>query len=77
MCNFVYLLLGQERYKIRTLYVQLDHVSSKCWTVFAGSSALVSLGIVRKVKLSYCLVGRTHEDIDAIIGKIGNVFAQS
>ena len=51
--------------------MQLDNVkSNKCWTLFAGLSALISLGIVRKVKVSYCVVGHTHEDIDAIIGTV-------
>ena len=36
--------------QIRTLYIQLDNATSnKCWTLFAGLAALISLGIVQKV----------------------------
>ena len=57
--------------RLRTLYVQMDNVSyNKCWTLFAGLSALISLEIVQKVKVSYCVVGHTHEDVDAIIGTV-------
>jgi hypothetical protein len=56
---------------IRNLYVQLDNVNSnKCKSVIAGMAALCLLGIVRKVKLSYLIVGHTHEDIDACIGNV-------
>lgn len=33
-------------------------------------SILVLLGICRKVKLSYLIVGHTHEDVDAVIGNV-------
>ena len=61
----------KKRKTIRNLYIQLDNVSSnKCWALLAGMAALVSLGLVRKLKMSYCLVGHTHEDIDALIGTV-------
>ena len=56
---------------IRNLYVQMDNVSSnKCTAIITGMAALVLLGIVRKIKLSYLIVGHTHEDIDAFIGNV-------
>ena len=56
---------------VRNLYVQLDNTpSNKSWALIAGCAALIVLGLVRKVKLSYCLVGHTHEDIDAMIGTV-------
>ena len=55
--------------RVRNLYVQLDNVySNKSYTVLAAMSMLVLLGICRKVKLSYLVVGHTHEDVDATIG---------
>ena len=57
--------------KIRNLYIQLDNVSSnKCSTVFSALASLVLLGVCRKVKVNYLIVGHTHEDIDALIGTI-------
>ena len=59
--------------RLRTLYMHFDSVSyNKCWTLFAGLSAVISLGIVRKVKVSYCVVGHTHNTqlLDAIIGTV-------
>ena len=44
--------------------------NNKCWTVFAGLCALVSAGIVLKVKVSFCLASHGHIDIDATIAKI-------
>ena len=44
--------------------------SNKSWAVIAGCAALIELGLVRKVRISYCLVGHTHEDIDAVIGTL-------
>ena len=57
--------------KIRNLYIQLDNVSSnKCSTVFSALASLVLLGVCRKIKVNYLIVGHTHEDIDALIGTI-------
>lgn len=54
---------------IRNLYIQLDNVSSnKCFTIFAVLIELAKNGIFKKVKVSYLIVGHTHEDIDALIG---------
>jgi hypothetical protein len=54
---------------IRNLYIQLDNVSSnKCFTIYSVLIELVKNGILKKVKVSYLIVGHTHEDIDALIG---------
>ena len=54
-----------------TFYIQLDNTSAnKSWTLIAGLGALTLAGIVRKIKISYLLVGHTHEDVDAVIGKV-------
>ena len=42
----------------------------KNWTVIAGLAALKTLGIVQKVKLSFCLASHGHTDIDATIAKV-------
>lgn len=47
------------------LYLQLDNASdNKNKTLTAFCSMLVEKGIFRKVKLSFLLVGHTHEDVD-------------
>ena len=54
---------------IRNLYIQLDNVSSnKCFTIYSVLIELIKSGIIKKVKVSYLIVGHTHEDIDALIG---------
>jgi len=59
---------------IRNLYIQLDNVSSnKCFTIYSVLIELIKNGIFKKVKVSYLIVGHTHEDIDALIG-IQNIF---
>lgn len=45
-------------------------IYNKCHTVIGTMSMLTLLGIVRKVKLSYLVVGHTHEDVDATIGNV-------
>lgn len=42
----------------------------KNWTVLAGLTALKTLGIVQKVKLSFGLANHGHTDIDATIAKV-------
>jgi len=54
---------------IRNLYIQLDNVSSnKCFTIYSVLIELIKNGVLKKVKVSYLIVGHTHEDIDALIG---------
>jgi hypothetical protein len=68
----VHMFLVKRKLKcIRNLYIQADNASgNKNWTLLAGLAVLVLFGIVRKVKLSFCITGHTHEDIDAIIGNV-------
>ena len=42
---------------------------NKCWTMVAGLAALVTLGVVAKVTLSFCLSSHGHSDVDATIAK--------
>jgi hypothetical protein len=54
---------------IRNLYIQLDNVSSnKCFTIYSALIEVLKNGMIKKVKVSYLIVGHTHEDIDALIG---------
>jgi hypothetical protein len=72
------LIAAQEKKlkKIRNVYVEMDNASpNKCFTVVAAMGALCLLGIVKKVKLSYLVVGHTHDDYDAIIGTIATYIA--
>ena len=56
---------------LRNVYVQLDNVgSNKGYILIICMAILIRLGIAKKVKISYLLVGHTHEDIDSIIGVI-------
>lgn len=57
--------------RLRNIYVQLDNASpNKNWALMAAAAYLVMLGLCRKVKYSFLLVGHTHDDIDAIIGTV-------
>ena len=48
-----------------TLYLQLDNASdNKSKALLAFCDGLVEQGVFKKVKLSFLLVGHTHEDID-------------
>jgi hypothetical protein len=44
--------------------------NNKGYTVIALMVALVLLGICRKVKISFMVVGHTHDDYDALIATI-------
>ena len=47
------------------MYLQLDGASqNKCKTVMAFCAWLVKQGMFRQIKLSFLLVGHTHEDVD-------------
>ncbi|XP_078657029.1 uncharacterized protein LOC144903082 [Branchiostoma floridae x Branchiostoma belcheri] len=54
------------------LYVQMDNKAGECknrW-ILAYCCLLVHLNVVQKVKVSYLMVGHTHEDIDQLFSKI-------
>ena len=47
------------------LYLQLDNASdNKSKAVLAFCDAMVTLGVFKKIKIGFLLVGHTHEDID-------------
>ena len=47
------------------MYLQLDGASqNKCKTVLAFCSWLVKKGMFRQIKVSFLIVGHTHEDVD-------------
>lgn len=60
-----------------TLYLQADNcVTNKCWAVIAGLAALVLLGVVRKVTLSFMIQFHTHRDESAVMGTVSGVFGR-
>lgn len=52
-------------------------IINKNYTMIASSGALCLLGITRKVKLSYLLVGHTHTMDDGVMGSVGTVLCDS
>jgi hypothetical protein len=55
---------GMDRYP-PTLYLQLDNANdNKSFALLALCDLLVTAGLFRKIKVSFLLVGHTHEDID-------------
>jgi hypothetical protein len=53
------------------LYIQLDNVShNKNRWVFAYCAWLVHTGVLKKVKISYLIVGHTHEIIDQFFSRL-------
>lgn len=52
------------------LYVQLDNCrSNKSKIMFAYASWLVMANVFEKVRLCFCLVGHTHENIDQFFSR--------
>jgi hypothetical protein len=59
---------------LNNVYIQVDNVNSnKGLLIFGVCAALILTGIVRKFKLSYLLVGHSHDDIDGSIGTVATV----
>ena len=55
-----------------TLYLQLDNASdNKNTNVMAFCDYLVTTGVFRKIKVSFLLVGHTHEDVDQYFRLVG------
>lgn len=54
-----------------TLYLQLDNCGrdNKNRFLFAFCCLLVELGVFRKVKVSFLMVGHTHEDVDQMFSR--------
>ena len=57
-----------------TLYLQLDNCGreNKNRFVFSFCSLLVELGIFDKVKISFLMVGHTHEDVDQLFSRFSS-----
>ena len=54
-----------QTYLPPTLYLQLDNASdNKCRAMLALCDALVTQGVFKKIKVSFLIVGHTHEDVD-------------
>jgi hypothetical protein len=52
------------------LYLQLDNCrANKSKVMFAYASYLVMKGVFDKVRLCFCLVGHTHENIDQFFSR--------
>lgn len=57
------------------LYLQLDNCSSnKNHWLLAYAFWLVHMGILQKVKISFLLVGHTHENIDQFFSRVSTAF---
>ncbi|KAL9965925.1 hypothetical protein ACROYT_G029792 [Oculina patagonica] len=61
-----------------TLYLQLDNCYRDCKNIhiIGFCALLVKAGVFRKVRLSYLLVGHTHEDIDQLFSRISIALAK-
>lgn len=56
-------------FRLNNIYGQMDNAKgNKCWTMYAGISALVAYGVCTKFKLSFGLANHNHMDIDSTIG---------
>ena len=56
------------------LYLQMDNCGreNKNRFVFAFCALLVELGVFRKIKVSFLMVGHTHEDVDQMFSRFSN-----
>lgn len=60
----------------KSLMLQLDNASdNKSYSILAFCSYLVERGVFGEIKLSYLIVGHTHEDIDQFFSVISQHFA--
>ena len=70
-------LESTQKTSLRHLYVQMDNARpNKSYVVIAAMAALVLLGIVKKVKLSYLMTGHSHTFGDGVIGNVGSQVIQ-
>ncbi|XP_032239011.2 uncharacterized protein LOC5513564 isoform X1 [Nematostella vectensis] len=74
-CGLIHVLqsiVSQKGSLPPTLYWQKDNCSRDCKNVYIlGFCAfLVAIGAFKKVKLSYLMVGHTHEDVDQMFSRI-------
>ncbi|XP_068687066.1 uncharacterized protein [Montipora foliosa] len=72
-------LLRPQRRLPPTLYLQLDNCYRDCKNIhiLGFCALLVKAGVFRKVRLSYLMVGHTHEDIDQMFSRISVALARS
>ena len=55
------------------MYVQIDNTAiNKSYVIISALGALNLLGVTRKVKISYLLVGHSHTLGDGVMGSFGN-----
>lgn len=67
--NILFYLEHSNQRFLANVYMQFDNVNSnKGMLIFGVCAALILAGIVKKIKISYLLVGHTHDDVDAAIG---------
>ena len=61
------------------LYLQMDNCAreNKNKYVFAFCALLVELGIFRKIKVSFLMVGHTHEDVDQMFSRYSTYLGRS
>ena len=70
-------LKAKKMKSLRNLYIQMDNASpNKNFCVIAAMGALVLLGIVKKVKISYLMTGHSHTFNDGVVGTVGNRFVE-
>ena len=81
-CIWRTLMKLDHKYKVekvpwpRTLMLQLDNASdNKAYSILTFCSYLVECGVFGEIKLSYLIVGHTHEDIDQFFSVISQHFA--
>ena len=80
-CTALTWVLSEYRDKVRggklppKLYIQCDSASdNKNYTVAAYTEWLVRSGLFQKAKVCFLPVGHTHEDIDAVFGRLSKAF---
>ncbi len=74
-CNILLKILELHKESLPpVLYVQMDNCAgqNKNRYVLAFLSLLVELGIFKKVKVSFLMVGHTHEDVDQFFSRISS-----
>ena len=77
--NFVKYFIYVQGQPPRSLYLQMDNCAceNKNKYVFAFCSLLVELGIFRKIKVSFQMVGHTHEDVDQMFSRYSTYLGRS
>jgi hypothetical protein len=67
--NILHYMKANDLKQLDNVYIQLDNVNSnKGLLLFGVLAALIIAGVIKKCKISYLIVGHTHDDIDGVIG---------